>query len=292
MAQKTRANGSRDLRSSARILDQSYRMRRRTIDLETDRSWLMEITPRPANVLGRMEDRGLVHRAGEGRFVIAPPGTDLLDQAAPAAVLIDLMLRPVGPYYIGFLSALISHHLTDLHSNLHYVAVPQGTRLRGRTALKLKLVQMSPSLWPAAGERERFRAIEGTKEFAHRSSLERTLVDGLLRPELSGGFETVAVAWARARDKSTASWSRVAEIADRLGDAPARRTALMLTELGLGPVAEQNFSGRTARSRNTPLDRSDSFQLPRSRIERDPKTGVLLNVPRGHLRGWLSGESG
>jgi len=279
-------------RPSAAILDETYRRRLRTIDLTRDSEWLRELTSRPSDTLGAMSRRGQLHRVGEGRFVVAPPGTSLLEQAAPASLLVDLTLGQLGRYYIGFLSALISHHLTDLHSDVYYAAVPQGTRLRGKRPMKLKLVQLAERLWPIEEELERFRVLESTKEFAYRSTLERTLVDGLLRPDLSGSFETVALSWARARGRSDVSWRKVARIAKRLGDAPARRTALMLNELGLTEVAEQEFADLKGRSTSTPLDRSDAFGLPKGAIERDSQTGVLLNVPRRNLRGWLAGEIG
>ena len=233
-----------------------------------------------------MAQRGLLYRVGQDRYVVAPIEASALSQAAPPELLIDLALGS-HPYYIGFLSALIAHRLTDLHSEIAYAAVPAEVRPRGRTPIALKIARLSPRAWPAPDEIERFRVLEGTKEFAHRSAVERALVDGLLRPDLCAGFETVVLAWGRAGRRADVSWDRVAQAARGIGDATARRAAFMLGLLSLETIVERHFADLEGRAANTPLDRSNGFNLDRSEIERDPRTGILLNVPRRHLRGWV-----
>jgi predicted transcriptional regulator of viral defense system len=196
---------------------------------------------------------------------------------------------------MGFLSALIAHRLTDLHSTTAYAAIRQESRYRhpelelpGGT--QLRVVRLNPSGWPAAdsGELERFRVIENSKEFAWRSSLERTLVDALTRPELCAGFETVTLAWARAHRAERADWERVAMIAERLGSSASRRTGFMFDLLAVEGEARQRLTGLPGRTATTPLDRSNSFGLERGSMTRDPRTGVLINVPESYLRGWVA----
>ena len=274
------------------ILAEAHRRRLQTLALNSDRSWLEEITPQAANVLSRMSRTGLLHRAGHGRYVVAKPGTTSLTQNASPELIVDLLLRP-RPYYLGWLTALIDHRLTDLHSRELIAGIPQGERVRGRFPIDLKLVYVSPSRWPSSDELVRVRAASGTKEFVWRSGLERTLVDAVNRPDLSGGFETVALAWARALGRSEVSWPKVAASARRSGDAAARRTAFMLVELGLEQVAEAHLlADLDPRQTSTPLDRTDSYALPPEEQRRDPRTGVVVNVPRDHLRAWLAGEVG
>lgn len=273
------------------MLDQVARLRRRTIRLPADLVWLNDLSPAPRRLLSQMVKRGLLHRAGEDRYVVAPMGTDSLEQAAPPELLIDLILQP-HPYYIGFLSALITHRLTDLHSKSAYAAVPKGVRLRGRMPIDLEIAQLGPKAWPATeDELERFRTVEGTKEFAVRSTIERTLVDGLLRPNLCAGFETVVLAWSRAQRHPEVSWERVAQIGHRIGGSTAPRTAFMLNLVGLDTIAEKHLADVKSRRAGTPLDRSNGFALDRGNVERDPRTGVLLNVPSRYLRGWIDGEA-
>jgi predicted transcriptional regulator of viral defense system len=286
-AETTRPGGSLALH----VLSEVSRRQRRTIRLPADLPWLNAISPAPRRLLARMVKGGFLLRAGEDRYVVAPAGATTLSQAVPPELLIDLALQP-HPYYIGFLSAFAAHRLTDLHSTAAYAAVPQGVRPRGRMPIDLEIAQLSPGAWPAAEEEiERFRALGGTKEFAYRSTVERTLVDGLLRPDLCAGFETVALGWVRAARQADLAWDRVAQIATRIGDAVSRRTAFMLGLIGLEAVQERHFSRLDGRRASVPLDRSNGFSLERDAIERDPGTGVLLNVPRSHLRGWIASEA-
>jgi predicted transcriptional regulator of viral defense system len=275
-----------------RVLDRAARNQRRTIRWPADSSWLEEITPAPQRLLSRMKRQGLLYGAGSNRYVIAPPGTTSVEQAAPPELLADLRFSSRGPYYLGFLSGLIAHRLTDLHSETTVVAIREGHRPHG-TPPGFKIAELSPSAWPAEGsdEIERVRTIDGFKEFAFRSSCERTLVDGLLRPDLCAGIETVVCSWARARQRPEVSWDRVARIARHTGDATSRRVAFLLDLLSLEPVVERHFADLDGRKTSTPLDRGGGFALGRANAERDPRTGVLLNVPRPYLRGWIQGAS-
>lgn len=265
--------------------------KRRTISLPADREWLAVITPHYVRLLDRMAARRLLYRVVRGQYVVAPWATDGVDQAAPAELLVDLVLRGQGEYYLGFLSALIAHHLTDLHTSTLYAAIRQdnptdmlSVPLAG---YELKLVRLSPSRWPSdESERERVRVESGLKEFVWRSSLERTLVDGLLRPELCAGIETVATGWARAQEHRV-DWSWVWAIAKRAGTATARRVAYLLIHTGHEQVLTEDLSALQAKRADTPLDRSNGYGMALPEMKRDPQTGVLLNVPAEQLQGWL-----
>jgi predicted transcriptional regulator of viral defense system len=205
---------------------------------------------------------------------------------------VDVLLGGRTQYYVGFLSALVSHRLTDLHTSAVYVAVPGNGTIKRAPQLpdrKLHLVHLQPSRWPSADadERERVRAVRDSKEFWWRSSLERTLVDALTRPELSGGIETVVSAWSRARLERRADWIEVARIAKRLGPSTERRVAFLLGALGL-PESSAWFQNLVGRSSNVLFDRSRSVDRLES-IPRDPRTGVLLNLPVDRLQGWIAG---
>lgn len=67
-----------------------------------------------------------------------------------------------------------------------------------------------------------------------------------------------------------------------------RRCAFLLRLLGLDAIARRNFPRLTGRGASTPLDRSNSFDMTAGNMTRDRETGVLLNVPEDHLRGWVS----
>lgn len=275
----------------ALILDEAARLRRMTIRWPEDSPWLTEITPAPQRLLGRLKDNGLLYPVGTNRYVIAPPGTTSIRQAASAELLADLTFRPHGEYYVGFLSGLIIHGLTDLHSQVTYVAMRQGTKPR-KCPANFKVAELPETSWPHEneGEIERIR-IGDSKEFVYRSSIERTLVDSLLRPDLSGGIETVVTSWARAKARAEVDWTHVAEIAHRIGDAATRRTAFLLRTLGFDGLVESHLPKISGRKTSTIFDRSHSFDLPKDQVRRDRETGVRINVPPDYLRGWIAGAS-
>lgn len=275
----------------ASVLDEAARRKRRTIRWPEDSEWLEAITPAPQRLLSRLKAGGLLYGAGRNRYVIAPPGTSSIRQAASPELLADLWFRPHGAYYVGFLSALIAHRLTDLHSQVTYVAMRQGTKPRSVPS-GFKVAGLTEAAWPVpgSGELERVR-ISDSKEFVCRASLERTLIDGLLRPDLSAGIEAVVTAWARARDRSDVRWDLVAEIAGGIGGATARRTSFLLRLLGFESLVEKHFSNVSGRQTSPIFDRSRSFDLPAGEGHRDKETGVVVNVPMGYLRGWISGAS-
>jgi predicted transcriptional regulator of viral defense system len=269
------------------VLEHVAAAKRRTVGLPGDREWLAEITPHYARLLDRMAVRKSLYRVLRGQYVVAPWATDGIDQAAPAEMLVDLVLREQGEYYLGFLSALIAHRLTDLHTSTLYAAIRQDSPTdMSSVALgsyELKLVRLSPSRWPMQeNERERVRVQAGLKEFVWRSTLERTLVDCLLRPELCAGIETVITGWARV-EEDRVDWEAVWAIAKRSGMAIARRAAYLLIHTGHEHVLAEDLPSLQAKRADTPLDRSNGYGMSRTEMTRDPQTGVLLNVPPKHL---------
>ncbi len=281
---------------AARVLEKLADSRRRSISVGEDRAWLSQWTRHPNALLESMADNQLLYRVGRGRYVVAPRGTFSATQAAPAELIAGLILGARGDYFISYLTALIDYRLTDLHSTTIYAAIRQESTF-GETTFALpegtlQLVRLSPPTWPADPDRElaRVRALPDTKEFIWRATIERALVDSLSRPDLAAGIETVVGCWARARQSDT-DWDLVCAICTRRGPSMERRCALLLRLLGLGAVAKRNFPNLSGRGAKTPLDRSNGFQLSPEQITRDRDTGVLLNVPEDHLRGWIAGAT-
>lgn len=276
---------------AALVLEELAEARKHSLTLAEDRDWLSRLTSNPNSLLERMAGAKLLYRVGRGRYVVAPRGTFSASQAASTELMVGIMLGARGDYFIGYLSALIDHRLTDLHSTTAYAAIRQRSSF-GEVEIELpggelKLVRLSDSRWPGDSEREldRVLALPDSKEFVWRSSLERTLVDALSRPDLSAGLETVIGCWGTAVRRDT-DWDLVCAIAERQGASMARRTAFVLRLLGLGAVAERNFPHMTGRGSNTPLDRSNSFEMEAADMRRDRHTGVLINVPEDYLAGW------
>lgn len=281
---------------AARVLEELADSRRLSVNIANDRAWLSRWTKHPNALLESMADNQLLYRVGRGRYVVAPRGTFSATQAAPAELIAGIVLGARGEYFISYLTALVDHRLTDLHSTTVYAAIPQDGSF-GETSFELpggtlRLVRLSRSNWPADPDKElvRIRALPETKEFVWRASLERALVDSLSRPDLAAGIETVVGCWARARHIDI-DWDLVCAISSRRGKSMERRCAFLLRLLGLDAIARRNFPRLTGRRARTPLDRSKSFEMSAAEMVRDRETGVLLNVPEAHLRGWASAAS-
>ena len=275
---------------AAAVLERLAAQRRSSIVVNRDLTWLSEITSAPHELLRRMERAGLIYRVGRGRYVVAPRATFSARQAASAELTAAIMLDSQGDYYVGFLTALIAHRLTDLHSTTVYAAIRQSSRL-SETAMQtpagtIRLVRLAEGRWPhAPAELDRVRVAPGAKEFVWRSSLERTLVDCLARPELAAGMETVIGCWAGARRRDT-DWDLVCAVARRYGVSMSRRTAFVLRLLGLHAIAERNLSDVRGRGARTLLDRSRGYAGTPRKPVRDASTGVVINVPVERLLGW------
>jgi predicted transcriptional regulator of viral defense system len=277
------------------VLERLAEDRRRSLILEDDRPWLQQITQHPTRLLSRMEQAQLLYRIGRGRYVVAPRGTFSPTQAAPLELMVDLVLRPQGDYFLSFLSGLISHRLTDLHSSTAYAAVRGSIRIRGtEIALptgRLHLVRLTDARWPRGkAELEQVRALPDSVEKVWRATRERTLVDALARPDLSAGIETVVDSWVRAKSEQT-DWDTVCEIASHQGVSMARRTAFLLRLIGLGAVVRRRFQDLPSRGVSVPFDRSSSYDLEPVGLTRDRRTGVVVNVPADHLLAWTGATS-
>ena len=272
---------------------------RRTIRLPQDGEWLTRAIADklelPAServdlrqLIALMAKRQHLYRIRRGRYVVAPDGTVAVQQAAPAELLIDLVLGEQGDYYVSHLSALIAHRLTDLHSSDSYAAIRQSSTFREQ-AVKLAdgmlhISKIADNHWPAPETLHRARVFSGAREFAWQASVELALVDAVARPNLCAGFETVVLAWSRATGRST-DWDAVARIASSRDASTARRVAFLLGLFHFDDVVERLFPTMRGRGHSIPLDRSRSYDVP-GKLERDAKTGVVLNIPRDLLRAW------
>jgi predicted transcriptional regulator of viral defense system len=272
-------------------LDRLAREHRSTLVVERDREWLSEISDDPAGLLYRMTRARVLYRVARGRYVVAPSGSTSIRQAARPELLTDVRLAIQTPYFVSFLSALVAHRLIDVQSPTLYVAVPASNSLR-RSTLELpgrdiRLVSSSGSRWPHPDDIDEVRLAPQSADTFPQARIERALVDALYRPDYGGGFELVASTWARAQRGSDVDWGRVARIGRDYSPDVGRRTAFMLSRLGYEEEAQLALAGRPGRGAKVLLDRSDDYALPQAERVRDPRTGVVVNVPLEYLEAWL-----
>jgi predicted transcriptional regulator of viral defense system len=267
------------------VIRAARRRRRPVLVLREDGKWLSELTSNPRRLLQRMAKRGALRPVGRGRYaVVDRVGTDSLEETAPWQVLVDGLLAPYGDYYLGYLTGLVEHGLTDLESPTIYSALlGPGRDLKGELSVLNRRVVTTFIV-----ERKWF-GVEPVRlsraERYYRSDLHRTLVDCLDRPQLCGSAELYVSAWARALNEQRVQIPTVCEYARRLGASVAQRAGVLLTVAGYEDEAREQLGVVVGRRPYVVFDRAARF----AGQERDATWGVTLNIPRDVLEGWTQG---
>jgi predicted transcriptional regulator of viral defense system len=231
-----------------------------------------------------MKKRGSLASIARGRWIVMPPGASTISQAASPPILLAALLDGRAEWYLGFLSALIEHGLTDIDSETLYVAVRGRPSLGaltagGRTVRVVRLVRADD--WAGV---ERLRA-QG-RSFTCRSDIERTLLDTLAHPKMCGPAEIWVRAWGRAASEERLDVGRLFDYVEQRNAAVQARCAYWLRELGQARSARRimrTVGGRLTGAR--PLDASRSFG--EGPWPRDRETGLVLNMPQETIDGWL-----
>ncbi len=273
-------------RLEAVLLRRLAEEQRTTFSLREDRPLLKSVTPAYANLLSRMADKGVLIPLGGGRYVVSSWAGDGLAHAAPFNVLLDAVLRPYGEYYLGFLSALIEHRLTDEDSWEVYAALRDDATFKGSKLL----IDQRPVLVTRITGTQRWVGLEQARatrrEYYRRSTLERTLVDTLYRPKLSGGIELIAGAWARAARREDLDPAALCRYARAVSIAVARRAGCMLSRLGHHEAAVEHLGDLRGQRNQVLLDAARGYGA--GTWPRESEWGVTINAPERSLAGWLA----
>ena len=111
---------------------------------------------------------------------------------------------------------------------------------------------------------------------------ERTLLDGLQEPNLSGGFQNVLRAWAAARE--VLDLDRLAYYVDRFGIVVLQqRVGFILDELGLTHPAMEGWRRRAPRGGSSKRLGSAPYS-PSGRASFSEAWNLALNAPVAVLR--------
>lgn len=184
-------------------------------------------SPATANLLARLQARGLVDRVSHGRYAIRQFGVLGTSAASEDLTLAVGALFGDRPHRIAYRSALDLLGLLTHPSRAIQVASPN----------RIRIETLSGRPFQNVIEPVRTVGIGATREgAAWVSDLERALLDAASRPRLVGGVFTLAESVARGG----ADAERIMEYAKRLGAAAAVRR--------LGSVADalevQGLAGR------------------------------------------------
>lgn len=184
--------------------------------------------------LRRLDQAGWLVRLNAGKYAIVP--LEAGEEAIPVAnrLVIARELAGEAPYYISHDSALEIHNM--LTRPVTTVTVTITHRLTNRTVLRVpyRFVTARPeALWGFAP------VWVMPEEQVQVSDLERTILDGLARPDLCAGVSEVATGlWMR---KDDLDWEKLISYAHRLGNqAAAKRLGYLLELYDLTTEAVRN----------------------------------------------------
>jgi len=176
----------------------------------------------------RLTRAGWVVKLGAGKYAIVPPSAG--EDAVPEANRLVIARELVGdvPYYVSHDSALEVHNM--LTRPVTRVIISSPRRLKPRTILKVtyQFVATKPEnmwgydpVWVSSGEQVQV------------SDPERTILDGLTRPDLCAGVSEVATGLLIRKD--TLDCEKLAGYARRLGSqVVVKRLGYLLEFYGLG----------------------------------------------------------
>lgn len=152
--------------------------------------------------------KGWIQRVGAGRYLLNPSrhGPEAIPDTDPLRVGSHI----VEPYYFGYASAAELWGFLHQAGRVYYVVSPRRTSVRLEHPAQFQLVRVPP---------ERFfgiREIVRRGERLRVSDPERTVLDCVDRPELSGGMGGAAQILARAKPRL--SWRRLSGYLRRMGN--------------------------------------------------------------------------
>jgi predicted transcriptional regulator of viral defense system len=179
----------------------------------------------------RLAQAGWLIRLTAGRYAIVPLSSG--DEATPQVnrYVIARELLADTPYYVSHDSAMDIHNMLTRPVTTVVVTTPRRLVDREILGVPYRFVYAGPSaLWGS-------EPVWVTPyEQVMVSDLERTILDGLARPDLCAGVSEVATGlWMRQDDLN---WDRLASYAQRLGTrAVAQRLGYLLELHGLSTPA-------------------------------------------------------
>jgi len=225
----------------------------------------------------------LQYLARKGRVIRLRPGQYRLavDEALngpldPRVLAMDL--TPLGA--VSHWSALHHHGLTEDEPDCVYILALQESHVP-KTG-----TEDAPhaAVYHVAGFTYRFICVPRKRYFGVETvevdrgrfevtDRERTLVDGLMRPQHFGGMARVLAGFVAARDRRKLRIRRIAEYGEKMGDTVSRRLGWILRELG--------YSTRAVRRSRHPqaYPRLDKTRPPSGRHDREWRLDINCEPP-------------
>lgn len=224
-----------------------------------------------ANVIYRLKRKNRITEIEKGKYLLIPARSGIEGYWAEDIFLVVDSL--VDEYYIGFLSAMYYWNLTEQIPHQALVATTKRKRPVKYNSQKIRFITLT---------KKRFLGFMQVKSNDHSfkiSSLEKTIVDGLLYPQHCGRISEVTKAIWNARNE--ADWSIVLKFLYKLNvSSIVRRLGYILETLelhkGVREKLVQDFKGLRL------LDPSSQKKVKGVSKE----WGLNLNLTREELLSW------
>ena len=222
-------------------------------------------------------------------YEVRSPYAQLLQ--APDEFEILFEAHPLATVALGY--ALVFHGLTDTHPRQIHLLIPD----QGRAGLSPPGIPSDQVPWAFLRPRTPARVLSSTVhwqrtassrlvglvEIAPRgypirvTSLERTLLDAISRPDAIGGWEEVLRVWRRAWDRMDPPTLEV--LTDQLGVRILRqRVGVLLERLGYRSVRLDRWAKESSRGGSSKLHSGRPFAP-----QFDPRWNLSLNAPLDSL---------
>lgn len=175
---------------------------------------ILNISPEAADhVIRSLRKKGWLERASWGKYLLIPPehGPEALGESnvlALASLIAD-------PYYIGYGTAATHYGMTTQHRNVVWLVTP--LHLRDRRVLNAEVKIVNPSKSKFFG----FDTVNVLGFEVQMSDREKTAIDCIDRPDLSGGVGEAAYIMGRASRKI--DWEKAAGYLERMNSVALMR---------------------------------------------------------------------
>ena len=175
---------------------------------------ILNTTPEAADhVIRSLRKKGWLERASWGKYLLIPPeqGPEALGESnvlALASLIAD-------PYYIGYGTAATHYGFTTQHRNVIWVVTP--LHIRDRRVLNAQIKIVNPSKTKFFG----YQSVNVLGFEVQMSDREKTAIDCIDRPELTGGVGEAAYILARASRKM--DWNKAIDYLKRMNSVALMR---------------------------------------------------------------------
>ena len=189
--------------------------------------------------------------------------------------------RIADPYYIGYGSAAAHYGLTTQYRSVIFVVTPQRVRAREVGESQARIVNVS---------HKKFFGFESVDVLGYKvmlSDREKTAIDCIDRPDLSGGVGEAAIIFATACRRF--EWSKAVDDLERIqSGALARRFGWFSDHVkgDMPPAVRERVREVAKKSRRTWLGSNPARgQAVPGAIGYDDTWRIFINVPRAELHG-------